>query len=151
MQTVATKNELGWNRTVAAGCQLAGSGKAQKQVASFSIKRLENFCGSTAPEGRKHVAWGVSPMNRNRVLNVAPEGRKQSWSRFRPSGAGISRTHLLPGLASGATCFRPSGAEIHDGRINTNESAVSLSAPREPASSQLAGYDAHPDGLEIEH
>ena len=41
----------------------------------------------------------------------APEGRKQIWGCFRPSGAAPSFLRLIPGLASGATCFRHSVAQ----------------------------------------
>ncbi|MDP6115033.1 MAG: hypothetical protein QGF00_08695 [Planctomycetota bacterium] len=62
-------------------------------------------------EGRKHVARGASPRN-VRCYQESPGGAKADFKERPLSPLRGLRMQLSghPGLASGATCFRPSGA-----------------------------------------
>ena len=67
------------------------------QACSLWLRGKGNL-SSSVPEGRQHVALGVSPGNPSDRDGKAPEGRKQNTCRdgcFRPSGA-MSKFHSDP-------------------------------------------------------
>src|SRR4029077_20083686 len=71
---------------------------------------------SSAPEGRRHVAWGVSP--RRDPPRFIPKPRRgdgsSEWWRSAVAPSGLSELNPAPflGLTPQATCRRPSGAGL---------------------------------------
>ena len=70
------------------------------------VESLRSF----APEGRRHVAWGVSPRKADDINQKSPAGATAALNCRRPFGALESSVDLLPGAhAPGYMPGAPSG------------------------------------------
>jgi hypothetical protein len=116
---------------------------------SVPIRRHRREPASTVPEGRRRVAWGVSPRRRSALKREAPEGRQECESfvsLLSPlRGLVVLRSRSL-GLTPQATRCRRSAAEFHRAvasnrvkRATGNRQAVPIRRRRrEPASARTS-------------